>query len=83
MMTQRLANMDDAIVIDRSAKDMAKVVQAANRVRTEENKIDKLIADRIINQDVSDDITESGSAREFTCVNMNEFIKQVTRKVPN
>ena len=55
------------------------MIQAANRVRTEENKIDKLISDRIINQDVSDDITESGSAREFTCVNMNEFITQVTR----
>ena len=72
--------MDDAI--DKSVKDMAKVVQAVNQVRTEENEIDKLIADRIINQDVSDDITKSGRSRKFTCVNMNEFIKQVKSKAP-
>ena len=73
--------MDDAI--DRSEKDMAKVVQAVKQVRTEENEIDKLIADRIINQDVSDDITKSGSSRKFNCVNMNDFIRQVERKAPN
>ena len=71
--------MDDAI--ERSTKDMDKVVQAVEQVRTEENEIDKLIADRIINQDVSDDITKSGYSRKFTCVNMNEFIK-AKRKAP-
>ena len=73
--------MDDAI--DKSEKDMAKVVQAVNQVRTEENEIDKLIADRIINQDVSDDISKSGRSRKFTCVNMNEFIKAKAKAPKN
>ena len=73
---EETGHMDD--MIDRDSKEIAKVLQAVNRVCTEEDPIDAIIANRITNQDVTDGFTHHGRSRKFTAVNMNDFINQVT-----
>ena len=65
-------------MIDRNSKEVAKVLQAVNRVCTDKDKIDAIIADRITNQDVTDGFTRRGRPhKKLTAVNMDDFIDSV------
>ena len=69
--------MDDMIY--RDSDEIAKVLQAVNRVCTEKDAIDAIIADRITNQNVTDEFTRRGRYnKKLTAVNMNDFIDSVT-----
>ena len=68
-----IGHMDE--MIERNKKEVDKVMKAVKKVRTKENKIDKIIYDRITNQHAVDGFTPQGQIdRKFTAVNMNEFI---------
>ena len=74
---EETGHMDD--MIDRNSKEISKVLQAVNRVCTDKDPIDAMIADRITNQDVTDGFTRRGRRyRKLTAVNMDDFINRVT-----
>ena len=74
---EETGHMDD--MIDRDSTEIAKVLKAVNRVCTDKDPIDEIIADRITNQDITDGFTRHGRRyKRLTAVNMNDFIDSVT-----